>query len=318
MALTVNYKLSPDTSVATLYRAIGAKIDIYNLPTDKVVLNKLKTEHVYTDGTDGVHYSFIVESVDSNGRKNYSSIQDVIYKNELGPGPSRITRGYFDFGVYGEVSDEELGISIQGVRDYLSLTFPKIPLFEIVGTGWYKCLVDGKVIFIPKGAWLLGGYTSYYTATTYNSWGLVDSKFGFDECLTIFLGGNEYKIRSIAHHDTRLTGAEALAAMKNTVVSSKHRREIGMYACLSSASGGSAGTAPEDFGYPPTSNPSSAYFRGGVANSEHRDYVNIAVGTSAWPGAGAIVYSTNNPTPGVGVAGDTYNARFIYVLELLD
>lgn len=318
MALTVNYKLSPDTSVATLYREIGAKIDIYNLPTDKVVLNKLKTEHVYPDGIDGVHYSFIVESIDSNGRKNYSSIQDVIYKNELGPGPSRITRGYFDFGVYGEVSDEELGISIQGVRDYLSLTLPDVPLFEIVDTGWYKCLVDGKVIFIPKGAWVASGYTQSHAGTTYNRWGLVDSKFGFDECQTIVLNGNEYKIRSIAHHDTRLTGAAALAAMKNTTVSTKLRREIGMYACLSSASGGGAGTAPEDFGYPRTSNASSAYFRGGVANREHANFVNIAVGNAAWPGTGAIVYSTNSPTPGLGTTASVHYSRFIYVLELLD
>lgn len=335
MALTINYKVSPDTVTATLYRSIGSKIDLRSLPGSPTVLDKAKTQYVYSDGVNNTHYSFVIETIDVNGRKNYSPIQDIFYKTELGPGPTKITRGYFDFGVYGELTSEELGISPDALRDIILADGGNPPVLSstpgIPDNLWYKCLVNKRVLYIPAGRFLHLGFTINRTAAnTYSLTRLCDANGLVDDCMIISVNGNDYKLRTFLHHDADLTGPAALAAMKDCVVDGgrKDRSEIGMYTCLTTgAAGGShIGTDKEGFGLPYDGSGTTALFRGGnitpLGGTAGERRIS-SLGGDSWPSAGTTVGTGYDPIPttqraGGGSSNPLYYWTLIPILELLD
>lgn len=328
MALTVNYTISPATVAATLYRSTGSKINLLNLPTDKVVLDKQKNSFTYNDGVNNTHYSFVVETVDANGRKNYSVIEDVIYKKEVGPGSPKITRGYFDFGVYGEVTSEELGITPDGARDYINSIAGNTPPLDGVDTTniWYKCLVNKRIIFIPKNRMFYMGVTSAYSQATLYKTRLCDENGLVDNCPTMMLKGREYKWRSLCHHNTDLTGAAALAAIKDIGVENgrKLRTEMGMYLCLTRSTIWLAGTDKDGLGLPTESSATQAPFRGGwnAPLGENTAIKACGLGTHVWPLVGGVCFVHMTQTPTLGVQGlSDYPPNLVAqipVLELLD
>lgn len=328
MALSVKYNVSPEASLVTLYRSVGSKIDLNNLPTNKVILDKNKSEYTYSDAVNNTYYSVVIETTDVNGYKNYSPIQDVLYKSELGPGPSKITRGYFDFGVYGEVTSEELGITPDGARDFVNSIAGDTPVLGGAEPSniWVKCLVNKRIIFIPKNRMFYMGPTSSYSAATLYKTRLCDQQGLVDDCPTMVLKGREYKWRSLCHHNTDLTGAAALAAIKDIGIENgrKLRSEIGMYLCLTRSTVGMAGVDKDGLGLPAEPSNTQAAFRGGYFNHFDVDSVIKAygLGTHVWPAAGSGCFVYMLPSPVLGVQGLSDNhphlVAAIPVLELLD
>ncbi|UYE93544.1 hypothetical protein [Shewanella phage FishSpeaker] len=326
MALTVNYKVSPDATLARLYRSIGSKIDLTNLPANPTVLDKTKTQYVYPDGVNNTHYSFVVETTDINGNKNFSSIQDILYKTELGPGPTKVTRGYFDFGVFGEVSSEELGANPHALRDYINTISGNCPALDgPTGQGWFKCLVNKKIIYIPKDVRFYHGASVSYTKAVLYPTRLCDDNGLFDDCPIITLKGRQYKWRSLAHHDTSLTGAAALAAIKDIgsgTFLTKQRSEIMMMVCLTASNYGGADF--DGLGLPVAPSTGGAPFRAGELKPFNNDpaFKAYGMGTTGWPnnGSGIFAYQANPPSLGQqGVSSSSpYYVCSVPILELLD
>lgn len=325
MALAIEYVLDPNTVSATLSRTIGRKM-IPGEPVDDVVpLLMDETVYVYPDGVDGLTYGFKITATDSDGKSVDSNIFHMVYKNDFGPGKSNtITKGYFDFGVYETLTPAEFGMSPQAVRDLIaSQGFPSMGVGYTTGiTGWHKCLVEGKVILIPKNFFITLGTsapTSHIPVNHVNS-GLIsikpDGKTGFDACPTVTIEGREYKWRGIKHW---VGNPEDLAVpLKSTIAMVSYGRLTEMDLFLSLTQNDNPGYDPSLRGDPNTGQTYPAFHA-----SDDNIFSGIGsggvtlMGNSNYPlGAGIAVYMIN--TSRWTSSASSTNSKIVPVLELLE
>lgn len=204
MALSINYKVDPNTVTLKLYRETGKEIDLKNLPLDQVVLDKTKTTYTYSSDSvvDRTHYSFVIEATDSSGNKVYSVIQNQVYLSNPGPGSSVVQRGRYDFGVMDVLTNEEFGTSMGEIIAELATDLPQRVSTFADSTFWYKCLVDNKVIFIPANKKNLSGPIISTTNSIYIGDYVKNGLFGngvpltFEGCPEIYKKGYSYLYRS--------------------------------------------------------------------------------------------------------------------------
>lgn len=204
MALIVKYTLDPRTVTAVLRRTVGGVFDANNI-TDTVNIEGT-VEHTYNDAVIGQSYGFLITAYDAEGKGIDSATFNTIYLGDTGPGKnSVVTRGYFDFGVIEELSVAEFGKHPLEVRDELASTIlPSLPTGSMSTTnaGWYKCLVDGKVIFIPKNFHFRVALPKL-TANDIVSYGLVskgpDGTYNFDNNPIVTIRGYKYRWRMMKH-----------------------------------------------------------------------------------------------------------------------
>lgn len=200
MALIVKYTLDPSTVTAVLRRTVGGVFDANNI-TDTVNIEGT-VEHAYNDAVIGQSYGFLITAYDAEGKGIDSASFNTIYLGDTGPGKnSVVTRGYFDFGVIEELSVTEFGKHPLELRDELASTvLPSLASgrMSVPIAGWYKCLVEGKVIFIPKN-FFLASVIYKITPNDLISQGLIsngpDGTYNFDNNPIITIRGYKYRWR---------------------------------------------------------------------------------------------------------------------------
>lgn len=97
-----------------------------------------------------VHW-FALSAVDADGLELFCEVFPMGNFPNTGPGPDTILRGDWDFGLFGELTTEQLftnaelgsGIVAAGATVNEVTTGGRI-------TKWFKCIVNGKIIFIPN------------------------------------------------------------------------------------------------------------------------------------------------------------------------
>lgn len=204
MALIVKYTLDPSTVTAVLRRTVGGVFDANNI-TDTVNIEGT-VEHAYNDAVIGRSYGFLITAYDAEGKGIDSASFNTIYLGDTGPGKnSVVTRGYFDFGVIEELSVVEFGKHPLELRDELASTIlPSLPVGKMSDptAGWYKCLVDGKIIFIPRNFYFRV-HNGKLTANDVVSYGLVsngpDGTYNFDNNPIVTIRGYKYRWRMMKH-----------------------------------------------------------------------------------------------------------------------
>lgn len=208
MSLSVKYDYPEGAVALYLYIQTGSEITMDALPSGKITLSKDDNEYLVDSPIEGEHYSFIIESVDDDGFNNFSPVQNIIYIRDTGPGNNTILRGEYDFGVMDELTNEEFGMSLVGVRNHFSNKLSSIAAVGANSSGWYKCLVDGRIVYFPKGhnCALLVSANQYNTAP-FNSIeagiinsGLCVTKDGVQTLETdniININGNEFRWRAM-------------------------------------------------------------------------------------------------------------------------
>lgn len=210
MSISINYSCDPNTVSLKLYIETGKEIDLKNLPLNQVDLDKEQTEYVYSDVVNKEVYSTVVEAIDADGNKSYSSVQTVMYLMNPGPGNNTVVRGRYDFGVMDILTNEEFGENFLAIRDQFAQDFPLMitPEGNKNSVKWYKCLVEKKVIFIPvadNNSPLVFSSNSLNNPTNVSSERYVapnnglfntDGSTGFTESPSALVGGLEYKQRT--------------------------------------------------------------------------------------------------------------------------
>lgn len=331
MALTINYALDPAAVSATLERVVNKTFDFGVVADDVVDLVTSETMHVYSDGVAGTRYGFKVTQTDAEGGVTVSDPFHMVYLEDTGPGKNnQVTRGYFDFGVIDILTDEEFGSTTEALRVQLATTsLPNIAVgYSDTGKlGWYKCLVEGKVIFIPKNFYLyIPTYAGEQTKTHLLQNGLVSTRaeggLDFNDCPIMTIRGRRYRWRGIKHwvgnpvdldvplkqttaigtypdHYGRATEADLYYTLCNTTVQGYDPGLIGNVSKGQTRPPFVAGNNSCQFGVRPTS---------GMT----------LMGTSRWPEAHYGRCIANTPPIWVlGYSNPNY-IKFVPVLELLD
>ncbi|EBV8434085.1 hypothetical protein AVA65_07535 [Salmonella enterica subsp. enterica serovar Minnesota] len=94
---------------------------------------------------------FVVSAVDAEGSELFGEVFPYGNFPNTGPGPETILRGNWDFGLFGELStadfftNQELGSGLLKA----GATIDNVSNGNKVTT-WFKCIVNGKIIFIPN------------------------------------------------------------------------------------------------------------------------------------------------------------------------
>lgn len=266
MSLSIKYTYPEGATTLYLYLKVGEIIDIKYLPDNPIELSSSESEYVVEDSVEGELYSVVLKSVDANGFVDIGNVQNICYVADPGPGNKFIQRGYPDFGVYGELTNEEFGISPEALRAKLinehGLVLPGQYVYGAGGTSWYKCLVDGKVIFIPKNYLLYRGrIDTNSNATLMIQDGLISKdpysgKYTFDGCPEVIIGGYKYRWRGMkAWVDSEVVDDDLTSVLKVTTenyVNWGMRNEAVMFGCLSNTL--TSGYDPLNEGYTHTSN----------------------------------------------------------------
>lgn len=320
MALTVRFKLDANAVSVKLDRTVGGPFDPNSI-SDSVDITG-KSGHTYSDGVFGQKYGFRITATDANGVEVESFPFNTVYVEDTGPGNKNVvTRGYFDFGVYEFLTSSQFGISPSEVVEGLRATFPAVaPMVNSADTGWYKCLVEGKVIFIPKNFYMNVGASNAITPPSLVNSGLLASDggsgFNFNACPIVTVGGRQFKFRGIKHWSGDL--ADVTPQLKNhATVSYAGKTEADLYFALCAST--SVGYDPTLEGkpvgaltVPPFVAGDNSIFFGPTTNAGM-----VLMGSVNWPAAGGKfrLIGTDMKWYSLDLAG--YTAKIVPVLELV-
>lgn len=324
MALTVKYQLDPATVSATLKRTVG---DIFNPSSifDTVELTVGNSSYTYSDGVDGTVYGFFIEATDSSGDTISGNPFNMVYKEDTGPGNQQtVTRGYFDYGVYEFLTTQQFGMTPDQVRaEVVALGYPNMGLsYTGPETGWYKCLVEGKVIFIPKNYFVyLDGAITEMNETRVRKSGLIsvgsNGKNSFENCPVVTINGLRYRWRAMKHWKGE--HADLNSVIRDCLVinyDSKTEMDLALIFTANTTAGydpslkgalSNGATVPpfvagnDNLAFGPTSNAGA-----------------MVLGNSNWPNAGGTFRLIGTDHKWYQLTSAIYGAKMIPVLELLD
>lgn len=147
MSLTVNWKAADGAAKYRVYRATK-RFTNSSLPTDKVEVNADVLSKTYDDAVRNTTYWFSISSVDTDGVETFGEPFAVGYFPETGVGPSKLLRGDWSFGYFGEVGPTDLFTSAQ-LQSWLSSKGATGTPYTTALTVWHKFVVNGKIIFVP-------------------------------------------------------------------------------------------------------------------------------------------------------------------------
>lgn len=212
MGMTVTWDLDPAAVKYRIYRDTKA-FTPGSLPTDVVeVLKGAVTEvngkgaHEYDDAVRQTVYHIMFCVEDATGNVSYSERTVMGYFPESGPGPTELLRGTWEFGYFGEVSSTELPSYQDMIDALLSAGAVARTWTSTNPTAWNKCIVNGRIIFIPT--------TPLEIATSFSSGGTTTAQAAYKATLldgTAHLRNrdNEFSIRLPSMH----TGHTSFAYM---------------------------------------------------------------------------------------------------------
>lgn len=166
MSLVINWKPVNNAASYNIYRS-NKKFTNAQLPTDKINIAGNLTSHEYIDVVRSTTYWFSISSVDVDGVETLGQIFPLGYFPENGPGPTTLQRGDWSFGLFGEVSVLNL-LTSQQLKNALASFGANGTVFTGSISKYWKCVVNGKIIYIPDNyvmTVILGGVTT--DATTY-------------------------------------------------------------------------------------------------------------------------------------------------------
>lgn len=99
---------------------------------------------------NNVHW-FALSAVDANGLELFCEVFPMGNFPNTGPGPDTILRGNWDFGLFGELSTEQLFTNAEVGAGIVAAgaTVDNVTSGNRI-TKWFKCIVNGKILFIPN------------------------------------------------------------------------------------------------------------------------------------------------------------------------
>ncbi|UYE93543.1 hypothetical protein [Shewanella phage FishSpeaker] len=326
MALTINYALDPNTASAVLKRTVGRDYSPGQAPDDTVTLDVGAAAYSYADGVEGTKYGFMITATDSTGKTIDSNPFSLVYFEDTGPGvQNKPTRGYPDFGVFEFLTTAQFGKTPSEVRDMvIALGFPSVGLpYTGTTTGWYKCLVDGKIILIPKNFFIyLDSILSQMIPSRLISSGLISAgaagAHNFDNCPIVTIGGLNYKWRGLKHWTGDLVDIND--KLKETTAKDYGRSsEADMYMCLTNPTTANAGYDPGLSGasnvgktLPPFVAGDDNLIFGPTANAGM-----VLLGNANWPNANGAFRLMGTTANWFSSTGSIYGAKMVPVLELV-
>lgn len=152
-----------------IYRSLSA-IDIASPGTALAVLPGTALEYTDTTVTRNTLYHYVVETV-QGGSSVFGAEFVYGYYPDTGPGPKVLKRGDWSFGYFGPVTVDDFISTAQFIsllREFAGLSsFNYANTFTPAFDLWYKFVLNGKIIFMPRRP-----STQHYWQQYYN-WGLV-------------------------------------------------------------------------------------------------------------------------------------------------
>jgi len=159
MAITANWTAVSGSTGYKLYRQAGAKVDLTNLPADVVSVAADKTTYQYPTSVSNTLYYVVVASTDANGLVTFSDQIMIGYYPDTGPGPSTLLRGDWSFGFFGEVAVTDVASPNEIYASAYALKGSSALSPQNAWSVYYKCIVAGRIIFIPDNAYANNGPT---------------------------------------------------------------------------------------------------------------------------------------------------------------
>lgn len=155
MGMTVTWDLDPTAVKYRIYRDTKAftpgslPTDVVEVLKDAVIEVNGKGAHEYDDAVRQTVYHLMFCVEDAAGNVSYSERTVMGYFPESGPGPTELLRGTWEFGYFGEVSSTELPSYQDMINALLSAGATARSWVSTNPTAWNKCIVNGRIIFIP-------------------------------------------------------------------------------------------------------------------------------------------------------------------------
>lgn len=298
MSITVNWPAVANSTGYVLYRNAGSPVNMASPPSDKVDVPAGTTTYTYTSGVNNTLYYILVGAKQADGSITYSDQILVGYYPDTGPGPQSLLRGDWTFGYFGEVSVFELFTVPELYTAFYAQTGANaiVPNSNPVITLYHKCIVNGRIVFMPDNA-----YSAATTTPTImqNSKLIVQDADYTNKGLTVAKNGYEFIAR--CPHASANPVATVLPNLDNVYLS-----ELGMMIALFGT------TAPPAIPATPGVVPAAKYrLSDATANSSLNTPWSTALGATG----AAYLYA--NLSTGAVTAGNASNGRPVVVLELL-
>lgn len=191
MSITVNWPAVANATGYVLYRNAGSPVNLASPPSDKVDIASGTTTYTYTSGVNNTLYYILVGAKQADGSITYSDQIPVGYYPDMGPGPQALLRGDWSFGYFGEVSPYELFTTPEIYTALIAqagLANAFNPNSSPVFTTFYKCIINGRIVFFPDNVYSAATITSaamqasklIVADTDYANKGIIMSKNGYD------------------------------------------------------------------------------------------------------------------------------------------
>ena len=153
MAQTITWDEVEGAVSYNVYRGTS-QFDLATLPEDVQSVASEDRTISYTDAVRQTVYWFVISSVDADGGETFGEVFNAGYFPESGPGSTELIRGDWSFGFFGEVPASDLFTFTEIQQNLLTLgSAPMTPLSTFEDGVYFKVIVNGKILFIPNGAY---------------------------------------------------------------------------------------------------------------------------------------------------------------------
>lgn len=226
MSLVVKWDNVPEATGYELYWSTS-KFTLDTLPTDKASIAAGTNLYELTDVKRQTVYWFVIKTLTEGGGSVFGQIFPLGYFPDTGPGPSKLLRGTWEFGFFGEVHSSLIGTADE-LYSQLVAAGVSAP---VKGTAtdfiYLKCIVNGKIIFFPSDP--LGTTTKNGYNADYISLGVSDASLDDNGAPVVTLKGRDYQHRFPRASNTKPTTTPiVLDLLSNDTLMS----EVGMFAAL--------------------------------------------------------------------------------------
>lgn len=229
MSITVNWSPVSGATGYTLYRSANVPVNLSALPADAVTVAADKTSYDYTTFVNNTLYYVVIAVTKADGTVTYSDQTPIGYYPDTGPGPLTLLRGDYTFGYFGEVPSGELFSTSDIYRQlYSQFTGASItPINNPVYTVYHKCIVAGRVVFIPDNTYTSS--TIPYSTLVSNKLIVPDGDYA-NKGLRITRNGYEFIVR--APHATSGPLGVMLGGSAGAITPDIYSSELGMIFAL--------------------------------------------------------------------------------------
>lgn len=241
MGVTIHWKPLENAAKVNLYQSVE-KFGLADIATKQnIVKTELPADTVSKEvmiPRNTVNF-FVVSGIDEDGLETFGEVFSFGNFPNTGPGPDTIKRGTWEFGWFGELKPEELftaaelgaALNSQGYQNNINPANLTI---------WNKCIVNGKIIFIPtKALYRIDATSSQATALAQRG---LDMTPGFPKAPVFNKNGNDFIYRLPLASKTRGAGGPFYPSVDDDIKGS----ELGMLmSCYTGGAGRFTKVAPD-------------------------------------------------------------------------